>query len=262
MSVTRIPLLSVLFFCLSLLAGPALAADASTAAASGIPNLKPFTEGGPFVLNVLDTTPNAKAWADIIQQPSNFLNCSGREIALCYYSGPAGPVPCRPRADGTEADCTCYVIPAKTAGKANVWKVAITSILNLPVYQNTIKTCDSSGKNCGTTNQADVCASLNKGTFYPGTKLVSTFSTYLAEHNKLSLKQISCPSGRYAGCMTAPCKKLNKKDASTGLELAECVCPIWNGPFQIAEGDGNAQCTLDNDHVWSAAYHEMEPAGK
>ncbi|WP_338846219.1 hypothetical protein V8J88_20980 [Massilia sp. W12] len=224
-----------------------------------LPNLKPYTEGGPFVLNVLDTTPNAKAWANVILHPRNFLNCSGSEIALCYYSGPAGPAPCRLRPDGTEADCTCYVIPAGASSTPNLWKVDIHAILNLDVYRDTVKRCGQQGGACSKTNSAPACASITQNTFYPSATLVSTFSTYMAQNNGLSIKQISCPSGKYVGCMTAPCKKLNKTDAKTGLELAECVCPAWTGPFQIAQGDGTAQCTLDDGYVWSAATHAGKP---
>lgn len=241
----------------AVLASLSLLASAHAADPSQLPNLKPFTEGGKFTLNVLNTTPKAKAWADVMYLPENFLNCTGADIALCYYSGPAGTVPCRLRPDGNEADCTCYVIPANSNSQPNEWKVLINGILSLDSYRETVKACKHSGKDCKTTNTAPVCASITQNTFYPNSTMISTFSTYMAKNNGLSLKQINCPSAKYAGCMTAPCKKLNKTDAKTGLELAECVCPTWTGPFQIAEGDGSAQCTLEEGHVWSAAYHKL-----
>src|SRR5262245_26912341 len=46
-----------------------------------------FTKKKPFPLNTCMTTPYGPAWADVLVQPENFLQCQGASIALCYYSG-------------------------------------------------------------------------------------------------------------------------------------------------------------------------------
>ena len=56
-------------------------------------DFKRYTGNKPFRLNTLQTTPYGPAWADIIVQSSNFLECRGAAIALCYYSGPGPATP-------------------------------------------------------------------------------------------------------------------------------------------------------------------------
>src|SRR5690242_12342817 len=53
-----------------------------------------YTGNKQFKLNTLQTTPYGPAWADITLQKSNFLECKGASIALCYYSGPGPTTPC------------------------------------------------------------------------------------------------------------------------------------------------------------------------
>src|SRR5262245_13087251 len=69
-----------------------------------------YTKNKPFKLNTLPTTPYGPPWADIITEKSNFLECRGAAIALCYYSGPGPTTPCTLDGLGI-ANCTCYEIP-------------------------------------------------------------------------------------------------------------------------------------------------------
>src|SRR5258708_2712622 len=83
-----------------------------------------YTKNKPFNLNTLPTTAYGPPWADIVTQPSNFLECKGAAIALCYYSGPGPTTPCNPDGLGI-ANCTCYAIPS-----GNPYLVGINAILN------------------------------------------------------------------------------------------------------------------------------------
>jgi hypothetical protein len=54
------------------------------------------------------------AYADVLLEGSNFVQCKGGPFALCYYSGPnTGDVDlsCELTADGKFANCNCYQIP-------------------------------------------------------------------------------------------------------------------------------------------------------
>lgn len=259
--------LSALLFLGTLLAAPCQAADASSATnttdtataskqAEAKFNFDQFTQGKTFTLNTQYTTSYGPPWADISLKQANFLACKGAEIALCYYSGASKETPCVPGKDNL-AQCTCYVIPAKnTKGQDNTYYVDINAILNLDVYNETVKRCGSDGSGCKPTGQhiAPVCDAIKEGKLIPGAQMVSTFSKVLAK--ELSIKPISCPQANYAGCMTAPCTKSGKKDAANNLELAECACPIWDGPYQFATGKNNtsAQCDVGSAAIWSAAY--------
>jgi hypothetical protein len=89
-----------------------------------------YTKNKPFTLNTLPTTAYGPPWADIMKQPSNMLECNGRNgspIALCYYSGPGPTTPCTVDGFGL-ANCTCYEIPA-----GQPYLVDINAILNRDV---------------------------------------------------------------------------------------------------------------------------------
>lgn len=220
----------------------------SSAPAAASFDFKEFTGDKTFRLNTLKTTPYGPAWADIALSQSNFLECSGASIALCYYSG-AGPVtPCT--AKDNMANCTCYAIP-----KGEKYKVDINAILNLDVYLETVEKCGKDGSKCKPkgTEIAPVCDAINNNTLIPGADLVSAFSTYLEREMPISPE--SCPTATYAGCMTAPCRNTGKVDPKTHLPLVQCACPEYAGPYQV--GQENSQCTLNNDRVWSAAYNPM-----
>lgn len=210
-------------------------------------DFKEFTRDRNFHLNTLKTTTYGPAWADIVRTPTNFLECTGTSIALCYYSGAGPATPCN--AKGNLADCTCYAIP-----KGEKYKVDINAILNLDVYLETVRKCGKDGRKCKPNGSevAPVCAVINNNTMIPGADMISAFSTYLEHEDGMQISPASCPSAGYAGCMTAPCKTTDKIDPKTKLPLVQCACPVYNGPYQVGQKD--SQCTLTGDHLWSAAY--------
>ena len=212
-------------------------------------DFKRYTGNKPFRLNTLQTTPYGPAWADIVIQPSNFLECRGAAIALCYYSGPGPATPCTIDGLGL-ANCTCYEIPA-----GQPYFVDINAILNLDVYLKTVERCGKNGEKCRPAGslEAPVCQSVNNNTLIPGADLISTFSTYLAQEMPINPTTCSTPAA-YAGCMTAPCKRTGKKDPKTGLPLVQCGCPTYNGPYQVGTSIEQDQCVLPGSFIWSVAY--------
>lgn len=210
-------------------------------------NFKRYTGNKPFRLNTLPTTPYGPPWADITLQQSNFLECSGASIALCYYSGPGPVTPCTLDGLGL-ANCTCYAIPA-----GQTYLVDINAILNLDVYLATAKKCGTDGSNCPKTNDAPVCSAINNNTLIPGADLISTFSLYLKDQMPPDPTTCATPAA-YAGCMTAPCKKTGKIDPKTGLPLVQCGCPSYTGPYQVGVQIQQDQCVLGGNYIWSAAY--------
>jgi len=221
-----------------------------------------FTGSQRFRLNTLQTTPFGRAWADILVKPENFLQCKGASIALCYYSGPETPAssgalatPCTLLPGGNIANCTCYEIPA-----GPTYLVDINAILNLDVYLETVKVCGQDGGGCQPRGAATapVCDAINRNTLIPGADLISTFSLYL-ESRYQTANGLTCDSGPYAGCMTAPCKRSEPEevDPVTGLPLVNCACPIATGKYQVGYPNGNA-CTLGGKNVWSAAYAPLQ----
>ena len=243
--------------CLLVAKGPAYSADRASSvsgpAYSPAFNFDEFTKKKPFVLNTLPTTPYGPPWADIVVLPRNFLSCKGASIALCYFSGPANTVtPCTPGQDGI-ANCTCYAIP-----NGSTYYVDINAILNLDVYLDTVKTCGPDGGQCQPhgSREAPVCGAINGNKLVPGADLISTYSRYPVTSDPPAQPTL-CNPGPYAGCMTAPCRRSANPtmDSSTGLELVQCACPIYqgNGPYQVGDLQGN-QCDLAPNNIWSAAY--------
>ena len=187
------------------------------------------------------TTSYGPAYANILLHPKNFLPCRGGPIALCYYSGP-NPESCTLTADGRFANCECFEIPF------GAYFVDINAILNYEVYLETIQKCGQEGRKCQETNQAPVCESINGGKLIPGADLISAFSFDCAPEEGIG--QTNCPKAPYAGCMTAPCYR-------TGEEgIVQCSCPIFDGKYQVGQSD--AQCTLGDNLVWSAAFNVNE----
>jgi hypothetical protein len=213
-----------------------------------------YNQKKPFKINSIMTTKYGPAWADVVTDPANMLKCaSSVPIALCYYSGPNGPVPCNQDGLGL-ANCTCYEIPSASQGNKQPYLVDINGILNEDVYLQTIKKCGPKGEKCKAVNDAPVCDSINNNTFIPGADLISTFSLYLEQ--KMPIHETNCPTpSNYAGCMTAPCKRTGEKDPTTGLPLVQCGCPVYDGPYQV--GTATNQCVLSGTNVWSAAYNPM-----
>ncbi|HEX7723575.1 MAG TPA: hypothetical protein VF397_15550 [Pyrinomonadaceae bacterium] len=215
-----------------------------------------YTKNKPFKLNTLPTTAYGPPWADILKQPSNFLECKGAAIALCYYSGPGPTTPCNPDGFGI-ANCTCYEIPS-----GQPYLVDINAILNRDVYLRTVAKCGKEGQNCRPTGplEAPVCEAINSNTLIPGADLISTFSLYLEKQSVTEKEKeflifpTLCPAASYAGCMTAPCNRTGKIDPKTGLPLVQCGCPTYTGPYQVGTHIDTDQCVLRGTHVWSAAY--------
>jgi hypothetical protein len=211
-------------------------------------DLKRYTQDKPFRLNTLQTTSYGPAWADILLENSNFLECRGAAIALCYYSGAGPTTPCNLDGLGI-ANCTCYEVPA-----GQPYKVDMNAILNLDVYLRTVAQCGPDGSLCRPTGTIDapVCDAINNNTLIPGADLISTFSLYLEK--QLPIKPTTCSTpAAYAGCMTAPCKRTGKTDPNTGLPLVQCGCPTYTGPYQV--GQTQDQCVLGGNYIWSAAYN-------
>lgn len=208
-----------------------------------------YTGNKTFKLNTLPTTPYGPAWADILVEKANFLECKGASIALCYYSGPEGTVPCT-IGSGNLANCTCYEIPS-----GHSYFVDINAILNLDVYLQTVEACGKDGRKCQPTGtvEAPVCEAVNNNTLIPGAELISTFSLYLEKKFPIDPTTCSTPAA-YAGCMTAPCKRTGKTDPNTGLPLVQCGCPTYTGPYQVGTAIQQDQCVLGSPNIWSAAY--------
>ena len=208
-----------------------------------------YTSNKSFKLNTIPTTTYGPAWADIILENSNMLECKGASIALCYYSGPGPTTPCTP--DGSNmANCTCYQIPS-----GQRYFVDINAILNRDVYVETVAKCGKDGSKCRPTGslEAPVCKAINNNTLIPGADLVSTFSLYLEKQLHIDPTTCATPAS-YAGCMTAPCKKTGKTDPNTGLPLVQCGCPTFVGPYQVGQKISQDQCVLGGNNIWSAAY--------
>ena len=214
-----------------------------------------YTKNKPFRLNTLPTTPYGPPWADIVTANSNFLECKGAAIALCYYSGPGPTTPCTLDGLGI-ANCTCYEIPS-----GQRYLVDINAIMNLDVYLKTAARCGKDGSKCRPTGsiEAPVCDAINNNTLIPGADLVSTFSLYLEKQFPIHPTTCSTPAA-YAGCMTAPCKRTGKKDPTTGLPLVQCGCPTYTGPYQVGTQISMDQCVLSGNYIWSAAY--QPPSGQ
>ena len=259
----RITILGLL--CLLALAGlvyNSLQAPATAQMSAGATfDFNRYTKNVPFKLNTLPTTAYGPPWADILVKSSNFLECKGAPIALCYYSGPGPTTPCNPDGLGI-ANCTCYEIP-----KGQPYLVDINAILNRDVYLKTVAKCGKDGQYCRPTGAAEapVCEAINNNTLIPGADLISTFSLYLEKQavtekaREFYIVPTLCATSSYAGCLTAPCKRTGKIDPTTHLPLVQCGCPIFTGPYQVGTHIDQDQCVLGGTQIWSAAYNVPTP---
>ena len=182
------------------------------------------------------------SYRDTVESPSQFLACT-TQFALCFHSGP-DPLPCHLAPDGRSANCLCKV-------NNSVNFTLITSILNYPVYQATIKKCGTDGSNCKKPDDAPVCGYLKDGALIPGADVISTFDPDSKQEILKAMETpgallTKCAKGPYAGCMTAPCR-------DNGDGTANCKCPVFYGPFQLT--GKAAQCTLSGDLINSASYN-------
>ena len=202
--------------------------------------------GPGFKFNTLSTTipfTTSPAYADILVRPSNFLPCKGGPFALCYYSGPDGNLPCHvARQNDPLAECDCVEIAH------GAYYVDINAILDVDTYLQTVESCGRSGSKCTATNSAPVCTIINANKLFPGADLISVFSSACFEEEGLG--QTTCAAGVYAGCMTAPCYR----DPANEAGIVQCLCPTFDGPFQVGQSIPQDQCDLGRKNVWSAAY--------
>jgi hypothetical protein len=185
-------------------------------------------------------------------------------------------------ADGTSANCTCYGLTTDQYPPYVPYFVDINGILNLDLYLRTIGVCGHGGENCSpepigespSGNKAPICRAANINAVIPSADMISVFSPVKnADYaTGASSNQTSCPAGKYAGCMTAPCYHTGKKD-SAGNELVECKCPVFDGPFELGQAgvpcDANALTPPSTDastagaqplplsYVWSAAHNPI-----
>ena len=220
-----------------------------------------------YRFNTLWTTTLGPAYANIVEESSNFIACrppSGKAFsyALCYYSGPPEAtgsnsenpaLPCRLNPDGTVAYCTCYAVSNEAEGAKAPYLVDINAISNLYLYEQTVAVCGRDGRRCllGSV-EAPVCEAINTNLLVPGADLVSVFSPLYSRDYSSSSPPVTACNGTYAACMTAPCERTGRYDPK-GHELVQCRCPVYKGPYQI--GQANQSCSLGKPYVWSAAYN-------
>ncbi len=243
----------------------------------------------PFKPTDCWTTPYGPARADVIvaTQPggalgsTNMLYCDGNTYALCFFSGPPAatgtsssnnPLPCVLNEKGDTASCTCQ---AYTSGPNFV---DINAILNRGAYFETVNRCGQDGSgcqnivNCGPNGdlpgckgipQAPVCKHVKaqspshpQVSLMPKADLISTFSFAMSgKDGSYDLGSIPC-TGKYAGCMTAPCSYGPGHTSPTkDGELVQCQCPVYSGDFQVGQKGQSCSITGSNGatYVWSAS---------
>jgi len=266
----------------------AKAAKRASAASKGTPcpNPPPCKSGHdcsnyPFQPTACWTTEYGPARADVIIPKAgtktaftspNMLYCDGNTYALCFFSGPAGSLPCELSKDGTVANCTCQAYTSKPNF------VDINGILNQGAYFETVDHCGLDGGRCKNIEHcwpqddpkkreecqkyptAPVCEYVKnqspgnpQGSLMPKADLISTFSFQMSGKNgPYHLGNTPCAAGKYAGCMTAPCFYGPSHTSPTqDGEQVTCQCPIYNGPYQI--GQSGQSCSI-SPNVWSASY--------
>jgi hypothetical protein len=197
-----------------------------------------------------DYGPAYRDTAEKINGNLNFVPCTG-EFALCFTSG-AEPLPCEPTKDGRFANCTCTV-------RTGTNFVLISGILNYQVWLDTVSQCNADGSLCKTADSAPVCAAIASGKFIKGADLISTFDTQAQANIDQAIDPppgaeppLVCPSGPYAGCMTAPCKQ-KKGETIEGQPTAVCSCPVFNGVFQLPTP--GASCDVGEGLIPSASFN-------
>jgi len=214
--------LAVLVLLLGVLAGCSDSDD-------GCPLAEPYC-GGDFPLNTKNTTKYGPPWTNVVTQ---FYPCYG-PYALCYYAD------CTPGSDSSVSNCPC-----------TTWYglnfVEVSSILNLPVYEQTQEVCADDPDLCSIPNGAPVCATINHATFYetvPGVTAISDFSFQGFTPDAAIGTDCSDMPGLYSGCMTTACFPADD-------DMVNCVCPNADGPFQVGQRD--VLCSILPE-TYSAAY--------
>ena len=182
--------------------------------------------------------------------------------------------------DPDAANCKCYAVTPPERSPVNPLGVFLqynyvlmTGILNEDVFEQTQKECGRFGGDClnlinlescasrgysgGHCAQASVCSMLGdietgaRQSLYPDQPDVALISTFSFEHiGEHDFGVTPCKSGRYAGCMTAPCKA-----GENGY--TNCECPIVDNKYQVGQNpDRLSELGLGCDispNVWSAA---------
>jgi hypothetical protein len=248
----------------------------------------------PFELTKCWTTTYGPARADVVVVPAgakpaaatnspNMLLCQGgRAYALCFFSGPpvgidgGQALPCILSPDKLTATCTCQYY------SSGAYFVDINGILNQGAYYEAINQCGNDGSGCsnitgcskqdgtcsGSGKPANVCNYINSqssgnsaGSFYPTAQaqVISTFSFAMSPPNgnyQLATTATTC-NGKYAGCMTAPCRFKDGSDPSSHKngDPIQCECPVYDGPYQV--GAAGQSCTIASPnadtYIWSAS---------
>jgi hypothetical protein len=245
----------------------------------------------PFEATKCWTTPYGPAAADVVVVPSdasspvptnspNMLACQGGGYALCFFSGPPTAIvnegqalPCVLGADGLVANCTCQYYSS-----VGTYYIDINGILSQGAYYEAVKQCGPDGSGCSnivtsSTKTANVCTYVNNqplgnpaNSFYPkGAQVVSTFSFAMTPPYPLSKTPTAC-NGKYAGCMTAPCRFADGSSPASHKDgdPIQCECPVYDGDYQIgAAGQACAISSSDGKtYVWSASNTVVSPASK
>lgn len=234
-----------------------------------------------FNFNTEKTTPYGPAYANIAP-PDQRITCNpplGRRFnyALCYYSGPSYPtgfnpsnpaLPCKLSKDGVYADCSCLLITTDGTASEQPYYVGLDVISNLDIYRLQMETCGSGSEKCTSMGiTPPVCEALNVNLLVPGADVISVYSEALQSAYYPpgdTSGSTNCATGFYAGCMTSPCERTGKFDA-TGREIVNCKCPVYFGPHEIGQAgqscDANRLPTglpgphaNDVRYVWSAKY--------
>jgi hypothetical protein len=274
------------FFCANHSALEAQSTDNSLTGRAGDGAALRAIQAATFRFNDRYTTPFGPAYADIWLVQSDFLACRppvGRQFsyALCYFSGPAigtpvpadgtasvnPPLPCILSPEGKSANCTCYEIKTEQYPPYVPYFVSINAILNLNLYLRTIAACGHDGELCSPQpptrdntwwNPAPICRAANTNSVIPGAELISVFSTLKNSDydTGTSPNSTTCAAGKYAGCMTAPCRHTGKQD-DAGNDLVECTCPVYDGPFEL--GQAGVPCDA-NELTPAAASQDASPA--
>ena len=223
----------------------------------------------PFCATDCWTTESGPAWSGAtLSSQTNLLYCANATYANCHVAGPPWatgissdniPLPCKLSPDGKMADCKCQVFVGPSY-------VNMYGIMNLGVFYETVAVCGADGSKCQniTTCTSDgsgkclgkvppVCkyvaqqnAKDPENSLIPGADLISTFG--FGFQDNYTSGSTSC-NGRYAGCMTAPCKFIDDESApDAGPRYAQCSCPVWHGDYTISQY--GQSCDPGKGYVW------------
>ena len=234
----------------------------------------------PFLPTACWTTEYGPAKADVYVQTTNFLYCEGGRYALCFFSGPPEPtgkprdrkqnpsLPCILQGDNL-ANCTCQVFDS------GPYFVDMNGILNLGAWYQTVAACGADGSGCknleacgkqgkgsacGQLHEAPVCAYIRdqkagdpSKSLIPGADVISAFSFAMDANYRVGSS--TCGKGLYAGCMTAPCYfQEGANDPPKNGDPIQCMCPTYDGDFEIGQFREKDECQIEGGYVWSAAH--------